>query len=507
MKLFQQLLVAPAALGLMAPLAVNAAELNIDGVSDYNGAAVEAQTFSDVHPSDWAFKALSDLAERHGCAVATPNNSMSRYEAAALLNQCLSDVAQISEEEQLLLAEFGPELAVLKGRVDGLEARIGEFEAGAFSSTTQMKGKAAFNLGFVDKTKHGSGETKNDSIHMNYAYQLDMNTSFSGDDLLYARIKTGNFGTDHFATKSTATYLSAANSGATVSSAKTADVLYVDKIWYQFPVGENFKFWVGPKIENYYMLASAPSIYKPVMKQFALGGNGTVYGSSTQAGVGAAWTQDVEDAEDGRFAISLAYTNKGGEESAKDHGLFGDGDASKVLTKLEYGTPRWQASLAAAWTDSPDSASTGWEDDYYATSLGHFRSGGATETAVGLRGWWKPEEVGLVPEVSFGLDTSSIDGQASGKATETLGWMLGFGWKDLFVDGNKAGLAFGQRVHATELKGGGTDDADDNFTWEAYYTFQVSDGISVTPAIFGANEPWEKSIDSAGGLVLTEFRF
>ena len=41
MKLFQQLLAAPAALGFLAPLAVvnspaaNTAELNINGVSDY----------------------------------------------------------------------------------------------------------------------------------------------------------------------------------------------------------------------------------------------------------------------------------------------------------------------------------------------------------------------------------------------------------------------------------------------------------------------------------------
>ena len=35
MKLFHQLLVAPAALGLLAPVAANATELNINGVSDY----------------------------------------------------------------------------------------------------------------------------------------------------------------------------------------------------------------------------------------------------------------------------------------------------------------------------------------------------------------------------------------------------------------------------------------------------------------------------------------
>ena len=59
MKLFQQLLVAPAALGLLAPLAVvnspaaYAAELNINGVSDYTASADQVTSvtqFSDVYP-------------------------------------------------------------------------------------------------------------------------------------------------------------------------------------------------------------------------------------------------------------------------------------------------------------------------------------------------------------------------------------------------------------------------------------------------------------------------
>ena len=36
MKLFQSLLVAPAALGLMAPLAVNASEVNLNDISTYS---------------------------------------------------------------------------------------------------------------------------------------------------------------------------------------------------------------------------------------------------------------------------------------------------------------------------------------------------------------------------------------------------------------------------------------------------------------------------------------
>ena len=36
MKLFQQLLVAPAALGLLAPLSVSASEINLDAISEYS---------------------------------------------------------------------------------------------------------------------------------------------------------------------------------------------------------------------------------------------------------------------------------------------------------------------------------------------------------------------------------------------------------------------------------------------------------------------------------------
>ena len=60
-KTFQQLLVAPAALGLLAT-GVNAAELNINGVSDYAASADQVTSvtqFSDVYPTDWAYQALA----------------------------------------------------------------------------------------------------------------------------------------------------------------------------------------------------------------------------------------------------------------------------------------------------------------------------------------------------------------------------------------------------------------------------------------------------------------
>ena len=127
MKLFQQLLVAPAALGLLATGA-NAAELTTNGVSDYaatsSGNSLDQVTsvtpFSDGYPTDWAYQALANLVEQYGCVAGYPNGTfrgnraMTRYEAAALLNACLDRITEVTDELRRLLKEFETELAILR---------------------------------------------------------------------------------------------------------------------------------------------------------------------------------------------------------------------------------------------------------------------------------------------------------------------------------------------------------------------------------------------------------
>ena len=102
MKLFKTLLLAPAALGLLSPLAANAAP-NIASLDKYAAADEQVTSisqFSDVKPTDWAYQALSNLIEKYGCVAGDPNGTykggqaMTRYEAAALLNACLDRVTK-----------------------------------------------------------------------------------------------------------------------------------------------------------------------------------------------------------------------------------------------------------------------------------------------------------------------------------------------------------------------------------------------------------------------------
>jgi hypothetical protein len=150
------------------------------------------------------------------------------------------------------MKEFEKELAILKGRVDGLEARVGELEATQFSTTTKLTGKAEFTIG---ATSYGGDKTNklfdakgnylgDDGAVFSYRTTLNLNTSFTGKDLLYTRLRTGNFGTNTFS-----------GSGYTgkqtqiEASKSSKDIVKVDKLWYQFPLGNDFQVFVGPKTD------------------------------------------------------------------------------------------------------------------------------------------------------------------------------------------------------------------------------------------------------------------
>ena len=103
MKLFQQMLVAGASVSLLAPIAAQA---------------------SDV----------VNLEEMNSYSRSTTKKS-SRLDSKTFINEVSEDIAN------------------LKGRVDGLEVRQNEFEAGGFSDTTTLDGKAVFALMATDHSK------------------------------------------------------------------------------------------------------------------------------------------------------------------------------------------------------------------------------------------------------------------------------------------------------------------------------------------------------------------
>jgi hypothetical protein len=308
-------------------------------------------------------------------------------------------------------------------------------------------------------------------------YQMNLNTSFTGDDNLYVRIKTGNGTKDKtFIEKPFGTYLSSGNSNS--------DALKVDKMWYTMPIGEKNTFFIGPKIENYYMHATTPSIYKPVLKQFTLGGNASAYGASTSPGAGWAYNAD------NGFAVSSNFTTQSGNST----GLLTDEGKTSWATQVGYTQPQYSVSAIV------NMKYNGWTDGYFSTATGDNRGGAGDSTNIGLRGWWRPVETGTAtPSVSVGFDTSEID--AASNASNTTMYFVGLTWQDMFQSDDRIGIAFGQPQK-------NESETVDPFAWEAYYSYKMNDSVTITPAVFGgSNRNGTAGKDITGVVLETQFNF
>ena len=314
---------------------------------------------------------------------------------------------------------------------------------------------------------------------------MNLNTSFTGDDNLYVRLKTGNHKDLWSTTKTYGTYLKSGNGNQ--------GTLKVDKIWYEFPVGDKNTVWVGPLIENYYMHGTTPSIYQPVTKQFTLGGNGEAYGASTDTGAGWAYKAD------NGFAISSNIGTKSNSsqevsEVYYNTGLLTNETKTSWATQVGYTKPNYSLSALV------NLKYNGWSDTYYHTA-DHGTGGNGNFTSVGLRGWWRPDNTGTAtPSISVGFDTTEYDGAPSSTSNSTA-YFVGLNWQDMFQADDKIGLAFGQPT---------TNESEtvDPFAYELYYSFQANDSVSIKPAVFGGTDRnGTAGADVFGALVETTFKF
>ena len=550
MKLFQKLLLAPAALGLLAPVAANAADVNLAGLSAYStqDQVTSITQFSDVQPTDWAYQALSNLIERYGCVAGYPNGTyrgnraMTRYEAAALLNACLDRITEVTDELKRLMKEFERELAVLRGRVDGLEARVGELEATQFSTTTKLRGFTRFVVGANSftgtNTAAGDVDTayttafkkaKRGATTFNYDQRLYLDTSFTGKDLLRTLLRAGNF------------QLSAYNYGLlkldpAFQEPAGPNVVGVNRLFYAFPAGEKFNFNVGARvrIDDPGMLAiGVPSVYKPgLLDFFTRAGSPGVYNKSGfGAGFGGTYKKLLGIKG---LAISSNYVSADGSDgNPSTGGIMTGGSNSVSVTQLGYlgkNTPLigGNYAIAAAYTYAQNSKL------HRATPYGFDVGRTGSNNSYGVSGYWIPENTGWIPTVSLGWGSTNSENATfrgipyrTDNWAKTQSWMVGLQWNDALRKGNKAGMAVGQAPYVSNNGGGSVGTVagastpmDSNTMWEWWYEYQVSDNISVKPALYFINNldgqygkyntstgAYNAKDNVFGGLVMTTFRF
>jgi hypothetical protein len=455
--------------------------------------------FSDVRPTDWAYQALSNLVERYGCVAGYPNStfgggsSMTRYEAAALLNACLDRVTEVTDELKRLQAEFASELAVLRGRVDKLETQVGQLEATQFSTTTKLRGEASFVLGGVSNawTPGATASTNVGETAFNYDLRLNFDTSFTGKDLLRTRLRSGNFSSQPFGSSASLFKLDKAES--------TSDAVKIDRLYYQFPVfTKGLTATAGPLVRNT-EIAWIPSAYKSeILDFFQLAGAPGVYNKATGSGFGL---QYVQPGKKGGFVAGVNYVAQSGADSTK--GEFNETGALNTMAQIGYRAPQYGIAFGYRY---------GTEGTRVRTYNGVLGSSGVlapgqTSNGYALSAYWQPKTSGIIPSVSAGYGWNTVSRNALNQttpngATDSQTWYAGLQWSDVFAKGNGAGFAIGQPGNAEGL-------SKDALMWEAFYKYRVSDHITITPAVFyvSNNQAFAGASSNYGAVVQTKFTF
>lgn len=310
--------------------------------------------FSDVQPTDWAFQALQSLVERYGCIAGYPNSTyrgnraLTRYEFAAGLNACLDRVNEliatatadlVSKQDlatlQRLQEEYSAELATLRGRVDGLEARTSELEANQFSTTTKLVGEAIFAVSDVfGDTRAARGGNPTQDLNSNTTFsdrvRLKLYSSFTGTDQLETRLNAGNIvsnrGNDALGT-GTGTNMSRLG-----FDGDTGNSVSIDKLNYAF----NLTDAVRVKVD-----AIGAELYENVNNfnsDFASSGRGALsrYGRFSpiyrqgQGGSGVTVTFNPK----GAISLSGAYLARTANDPTLNNGLL-DGD-NAIFGQLSF---------------------------------------------------------------------------------------------------------------------------------------------------------------------------
>ena len=388
MKLFKSLLVAPAALGLLAPMSATANEV----------------TISDFTPAE--------------------------------------------------------QLAITNSRVDGLEARLNNIEAGSFSETTSASFSVDFAIGAVDglgitSTDKDSG---NQAVAAQYGFQIDLTTSFTGEDSLDIAIDAGN----------------ASSTGALaefdMNNGGTADELTVDGVSYSFPVGDKTSVLVGAQgTDGSAIFTTACTYGGPSNTLDDCGNVQSNFNAMSGSSLGVSYAVSDE------FTVAAGYAGNGITASK---GLGSKEGLDAIGINAAYTTDTYGLSVTYAGVETA-----------HAKGVGSY-----SDSSVAFNGYFSPEGF---PSISAGYEFTDIGG-AGVNADEKTAFFVGLQFDE--VGPGSAGVAVGTQGSITE----GSDEA---LMYEAYYSYPVNDGMTITPLVYIKEQATVGTPDQTGIMVKTSFSF
>jgi hypothetical protein len=343
----------------------------------------------------------------------------------------------------------------MKGRVDGLEARVNGLEAGGFSDTTTMSGTAAFLVGAESKDGN-SGE----AAMFEYFYEVDLNTSFTGEDNLNVEFETGN--------------ASGTGVGSTLDwGSSNADAIKITDVNYSFPVGE-WSFAVGESMDASKTWPNACAVSNTVDSLGDCGaGNSVDLGGDVSFSASRAFGDGWE--------IGLGVSADSGETT---RGAFTKEGDDMYGVAVGYESDTFGFTVAYSMKEKTDLESTGSNKTWDATDTQ------TDSTYYGLVAYYSPESTPVT--FSGGIEFTDPEGSGSDKTQWTVG---------LTTD-----LGEGTLAATVGTDGAIADNVDETLAYDVSYEYPINDSMSITPFAYIVEQSGSTD-DTAGFGASVSFSF
>ena len=505
------------ALMLFHPLGLKAIRANeLNPVPSYSSEITDLKQPAKVEPDDWTFRAVRSLVNRYNCSSTdadrhfdedrqidpTPTTQSQRERLAIDLITCterIKDLVGVAPADLEILrqlqAEFATELANLKDKVEQVNANVTKLSTQQFSTTTKLTGQVIFavNAGTFGSATiiapRGAIVSRNQPNPTSlYRASLDLNTSFSGTDLLKIRLVAASSGSGDNA----AGFLEP-NFGSVLDFAVPGrEQVSLGRLYYTFKPVQDLSVTVGPQMvapdfidKNRYANASFRDF-----STAAITNNFILLPRPGGAGAAIDWKPNQS-----QFSVRAVYIASSGAASLPENQqFFGGGAANDIrLFPLAGG-----GSTGGLFGDPYIGAV---ELEYAPTKAIAMKLQYSGGELLGS----KFQVVGFNAEVAISPQVGIFARYGAGYyPNTTLGdirpqyWSAGIAFQNLFTKNDLAGIGIAQPFTLAEV-GNATQT---NF--EMFYNIPVSKSLSITPIVQVITNPANQN--SNGSIVTGTIR-
>ena len=350
---------------------------------------------------------------------------------------------------EVTVDDFNP--AIESTLIAGGEGLVDSSNDGGFSETTTASFSVDFAIGSVDGTGISTGVTDGqEALEAGYGFQIDLSTTFTGEDSLDISLDAGNAGGAISEFDLNGPY-----------GGLEDDVLSVDGVSYTFPLGGATAI-VGDNTDGSALFSTACVYGGPsntlddcgaASAPFA--GGGTMIGASY-------------DFENG-FTVAAGYAGQGSTTS----GLLTDEGLDSYGFNAMYTGDNYGVSLSYATVE----ATTASDDNYTA-----------------INAYWAPEGF---PSISIGYEWG-VDGSEVAAEDGLTQYFVGIQFEE--VGPGTLGAALGPKTATTE-------DGTEELMYELFYSYPVNDGMTITPLVYHKEFSAAGTPDQTGIMVKTSFSF